>query len=86
MFDEFGVPEDLRFPKYYSKGGAYYVNSCSDAELTGDFNESSVERGNCLVNVGQDQLESSVLFSHDRSLFPRVRVIHKPRGQIFGNF
>ena len=69
----FMLPQNYIF--HTVKGGSYYVNSCNDAELTGDFNESCVERGNCLVNVGQDQLESSVLFSHDRSLFPRVRSI-----------
>ena len=75
MFDEFGVPDDVRFPKYYSKGGTYYLNSCAGGEhqILGDFNETCVKNGNCNVNVGQDNVESSLLFSQDRSLFPRVR-------------
>ena len=75
MFDEFGVPDDVRFPKYYSKGGTYYLNSCAGEQhqILGDFNETCVKNGNCNVNIGQDDVESSLLFSQDRSLFPRVR-------------
>ena len=74
MFDEFAVPDDVRFPKYYSKGGTYYLNSCvGEHQILGDFNETCVKNGNCNVNVGQDDVESSLLFSQDRSLFPRVR-------------
>ena len=72
VFDEFGTQDDARFPKYYSKGDAYYLNSCSDAPVIGDFNESCAKSANCPVNVGQDQVLSSILFSRDRSLFPRV--------------
>ena len=74
MFDEFGVPDDVRFPKYYSKGGTYYLNSCAGGEhqILGDFNETCVKNGNCEINIGQDNIESSLLFSQNRSLFPRV--------------
>ena len=77
MFDEFGVPDDVRFPKYYSKGGTYYLNSCAGEEhqILGDFNETCLKNGNCEISIGQDNIESSLLFSQNRSLFPRVSIL-----------
>lgn len=74
VFAEHSQPENSNmYPEFYRRSAAeIWPNSCANAKIKGIFTETCAQHGNCSFESQQNQVVSSLLYTQDKSLFPKV--------------
>ncbi len=80
LFEEHGHADSEVYPEYYWKLDTVAPNSCSNVNISGNFNESCItEPDSCSVTPGQnDEVLTSLLYSSNNTLFPQVIILITP--------
>ena len=72
VFDEHGYSDSLIYPDFIKRKSNIMPNSCTNQPIRGNFSQRCIDEDACVIENGQSQITSSLLYSQNEQLFPQV--------------